>query len=235
MHAKNRLKAITATFCWAIFGPVWATPFDIGATAVAIPEPAGFVEVTPKMKQVWQLVQALQEGNRIVAFYIPEKEGKAALDGRDVDLSRNINIQVSRKLQAVSLAEDDFQRVRKQIEALVATRQVDAIQAKAIEQFNGSLQKATGANLTLSQAKNLTLPAHINRPSHFSYSEISTEQVAMPDGVVHSEEVTATLTAILVKGKLLMCYVTGSKGDLQWTRSVAKEWAEAIASSNSPP
>ena len=234
MTGKSALLILLATWLSAVFASAWAASFDIGGTEVAGPEPAGFVEVTPKMLQIWQLVQAGQGDNRIVAFYIPQKEEGAALTGKDVDLSRNISVQVRRSFQGASLTEADFQRVRKQIESLISTRQVDAEQAKVLEQFNGNLQKAMGVNLSLAQAKNLTLPAHINRPGHFSYSEISTMQAAMPDGSTQQEEVTSTAAAVLVKGKFLMFFAAGSKGDLEWTRSAARKWVEAIVSENKP-
>lgn len=207
-----------------------ATPFDLGTTSIEIPEPAGFVEVSPKMRQLWQIVQAGQGYNRIIAFYIPENEEKAALAGKDVALPRGFNIQIQRSLQEYSLTEDDFQQVIKQVEALISTRQVDAVQAAIIEQFNGNLQEITGA--AFSQTENLTLPAHINRPGYYAFSEISTIEVASQNGDTQQDEVTTTTAAILVKGKLLMCYTTGSKGDLEWTRSAVKQWVESIIAEN---
>lgn len=232
MRACRIVQALWMIVLHCVVAQAWAAPITVGASSLDIPEPLGFVAVTPQMRQVWTLVQAGQGDNRILAFYIPSAQGRAALAGQDADLSRNINVQVLRRFEARDLTPADFQRVIQQIEALVAARQVDAIQAKVLEKYSGNLQQATGANLSLAQTKNLTLPAHIKQPGHFAYSEISTIELTLPGGRTQEGEVTATAAAVLIKGKLLMCYVTGAQGDLQWTRATAQQWVDALLAAN---
>jgi hypothetical protein len=41
-----------------------------------------------------------------------------------------------------------------------------------------------------------------------------------------------TYTVLLVKGKVLLLFVTGDKADLQWTRTTARKWAAKVIAAN---
>ena len=41
-----------------------------------------------------------------------------------------------------------------------------------------------------------------------------------------------TVTMVHVKARILCLYVTGGETDLKWTRTVAREWTEAIIKAN---
>ena len=185
------------------------------------------------MTAVWQVFQALTKTNRALASYIPEAEQRAALAGRETNLYRNTSVQVSRSLEDRVLTSDEFEQMRKGVEAIVAShRGADAIENKAVENASGNLAKLYSFDPQLSQTRNLTLPLHVNQENEFSYSEISTEQITMPDGSIRQTEVTQTATAIFFKGKILMFYVNGTANDLNWTRAVAREWADSIIAAN---
>lgn len=209
-----------------------ATTVEVGASTIDIPTPQGYVQVTPEMQAIWRLVQAGQGENHILAFFIPEHQQKTALEGKVVDLDRTINIQTRRRFESATITSETFAQVKVQLLAMVAARQVDAIQARELERFSSNIDKATGVNPILRQLENATLPPHVNRPDRFGYSEISVMQSSMQDGSPSRARVTTTAMAILVKGKMLNCYVTGGQNDLDWTRRTATLWADALQKAN---
>jgi hypothetical protein len=209
-----------------------ATTVEVGASTIDIPAPRGFVQVTPRMKELWQLVQAGQGDNHILAFFIPEHQEKSALEGRSVDLDRTINIQTRRRFESMTITSETFEKVKVQVLAMVASKQIDTIQAIELERFSSSIDKATSVNPMLKQLENASLPPHVNRPDRFGYSEISTLQSSKPDGSLSRTRVTTTALAILVKGKMLNCYVAGGETDLDWTRRTANQWADTLQSTN---
>ena len=230
MTSRKRMAVCLLLLCFST--AIASTTFDIGGVPVLIPSPHGYVEVTPKMTAVWQVFQALIKTNRALASYIPEAEQSAALAGRKTNLYRNTSVQVSRSLEDRVLTSDEFEQMRKGVEAIVASHLANTVENKAVENASGNLAKLYGFNPQLSQTRNLTLPLHVSQEDEFSYSEISTEQITMPDGSIRRTEVTQTATTIFIKGKILMFYVNGTANDLNWTRAVAREWADSIIAAN---
>ena len=213
-------------------GEVSAAPVDLGSSRIEMPVPQGYVEVTPQMAGLWQFMQAAQGDNHILAFFIGEREKANALEGKPLNLERNINIQTRRKFEGATVTRDLFEQVKSQLKAMAASKQMDAIQARELERLNGNLEKAANFNPKFAQLENVTLPPHVDLPDQYGYSEISVEQATLPDGTVKRGRVTSTVMTVLVKGKLLSCYVTGGPDDLEWTRSAAKEWSDALLSAN---
>lgn len=209
-----------------------AAPVVLGSSKIEIPLPQGYVEVTPKIGVLWQLVQAAQGEKHILAFFIPEHEAANALERRPVNFERNINIQTSRKFEQATLTREVFEQVRVQLRAMVASKQVSAIQAIELERLNGNVERAFDYNPRFAQIQNVTLPAHVDLPEQFGFSEIAVQETTMPDGTLSRGRVTVTAITLLIKGKMLNCYATGGPNDLAWTRSAAKQWAEAIILAN---
>ena len=209
-----------------------AAPVVLGSSTIEIPAPQGFVAITPDVGALWSMVQAAQGDKHILAFYIPQTEQSNARAGKPADFSRNINVQTGRKFEAAILTPTFFGQMKVQLKAMMASRQIDAIQAKELERLNGNIEKAIELNPKLAQIENATLAPHVDLADQFGYSEISMEQATRPDGTVSRSRVTATAMSILVKGKILNCYVTGGADDLAWTRSIAKQWVDALISAN---
>ncbi len=206
--------------------------YEVGGQPISIPPPDEFVEATSEMGLVWKMVQAVQSDNRTIAFYIPSSERKAALTSQAVNLDRNFSIQVSRKLEERDYTEEDLKQTKEEVRTIIASNQADEIQEKAITQANGDVSKVAGFDLNLKQTSNLFLPFHVEEDNQFSYSEISTEEYTNVDGKKINSQTTTTSSAIVVKGKLLFCYVLGTGVDLNWSRQVAKKWVDAILKAN---
>ena len=205
---------------------------EVADKSISIPAPEGYIEVTSEMNLAWSLVQAWQGANRIIAFYIPSSERKAALTNKQVNFDRNINIQVNLKAEGFTFTQTDFDLLKKSVRDMLATTQANEIQEKALVQYSGDLSKVAGYDLNMKQTANLSLPMHLDSTNQFSYSEVSSAEVNAPDGKRITDQSTTTSTAILVKGKVLYCYVTGAAGDLNWSRETAKKWVESILNAN---
>ncbi|HED4095016.1 TPA: hypothetical protein R4278_005612 [Citrobacter freundii] len=225
-------KAIIATFLALLAIGVQGSPFELGGTKIHIPTPEEHTEVSPQMEKVWPLVQAAQGENHLLVLFIPKQEAAIALNGKVPNLDRNINVQVRRKFEGASINSATFEQVKNQVLKLVASRQANDLQAKELERFNGNIKKATSIDLRMKQTSNISLPPHVSSTDEFGYSEISTQEGVMPDGSVTSMQTTATAISLLVKGKLLNCYVTGGPDDLTWTRETAARLAAAIRRAN---
>lgn len=209
-----------------------AAEAQLGTVTLEIPAPAGHVQVVPRMTAAWRLVEAAQGDNRILAFFIAEQEQARALEGKMPNLERNINVQTRRKFESAIVSPAMFQMVKAQVLALVASRQIDALQAREFERINGNIERFSQFNPQIKQTGNITLPPHVDAPDEFAFSEVSEGQVTMPDGTVERGRMAATAAALLIKGKVLYCYATGGPADLAWTRAVAKEWVAAIRAAN---
>lgn len=230
-----RTLRLTLTLLLALPASAFAAnTVSIGGSALALPEPEGFISVTPKMPELWQLLQMTEGDNRILGLYIPASEQQAAETGQAPTQNRNVNIQIVRKFEAKTQTAADFGELKAFMKNLNASNQADATTAQAIEKAKGNLEKASGLDPKIKQARSLLLPVHLDTATGLAFSHITTEQVPQPDGKVRQEETISTVYALFLKGKIFLCYVTGGANDLHWTRTTAADWAQAIAKANTP-
>ncbi|MBV1776672.1 hypothetical protein KSF73_13225 [Burkholderiaceae bacterium DAT-1] len=226
------MKKIIASTLLLFAITVSASTVDLGGAKINLPAPEGYIEASPKMEKVWPLVEAAQGDNHVLAFFIPREEEAAALGGEIPNLDRNINIQTRRKFEGRSIDAATFELVKVQMRKLIASRQVNDLQAKEIERFNGNLKNKTSLDINMQQTDNISLPPHINTADEFGYSEISTIKGSLPDGTNSTMQTTATAVALLIKGKILYCNVAGGANDLDWTRKTASRLAAEIRQAN---
>lgn len=221
-------------FLAALFlaGKAAAAPVMLGSTSIEIPAPEGYAEVTPQMTAIWPVVEAAQGDNHVLAMFIPESEKKDALAGKVVNLDRNINIQTRRRLEAPTFTPEFFGQVKTQVREMLRSRQASAIQAKELERFNGNLSKAAKIDLQLAEKENVALPPHVDGADRFAWSELSVMEGKMPDGSTQRQRVTQTATMTIVRGKIVSFYVTGDENDLEWSRTMAAKWIDAVFAAN---
>jgi len=233
---------VNLSFPWPIFrwvlvvgliaGNATAASVQIGSSSFEIPTPSGYVEVTPEMKEVWRLLELTQASTHRLAYFIPKREAERALQGDTPSLKRAISVQTSRRLEQMTVTPEIFEEVKKQSQARIASQQTNELQAREFERMNGRIAATTEQGPRFEQLENVTLTPHVDLKDRLGFSELSLVESKAPDGTtLRSRSVTTTLS-VLLRGKLLNCYVIGGADDLELTRSIASDWADALIALN---
>lgn len=241
-------KIVFSTFllCFQVKGqvrsiPVPTIPIVVGSTKILIPTPADFAIVTPTMSRAYELGELLvPESNIQFAFFIPQSQIEVVLDGQSGDYTRNFRVQTSKKLNTLPYPPSKlFAPLKKQFannneatNKLLLDRLPNI--SRQLKEKSDSLVESFKYNPELSVSKMVIVPGSQETENSYDYSMYSRASSTGEDGKVTSRLVSATAAFILVKGQILFLYAYGGEKDLEWTRTMSRQWAKSILSLNTP-
>jgi hypothetical protein len=214
---------------------VAANTVSIGDVTVAIPSPEGFVAVTQNMAALYGfqkhfVAPTLEE---LVAF-IPDGDVPAALKDEIPDRSRRFTAQVSKKLVNVTVSTSDFAHLRNLVKSQneEMAKKLEASLPGLLADRNAAMTKKYGAEFAVSALGIVPLALHEESDRTFAYSAFVKGATNDATGRATPYIAVSTVTAVLLKGKILTLYCYGAEADLEWSRESSKRWASAIIAAN---
>lgn len=229
-------------------GQAAAAPERIGSSYVLqVPAPAGFVRVTPDMKQMYPYTRSFDSppgpgGVDLVATYMPAELGPMARRGAVPEMDRWCLLQVVRSLRDVRVTPEDFTIIFQP--GLIATleKQGNDLLSQNAPLLDGQgdrIMKALeipgdeGA-LKVGLISSVALKPHDVGAQHVGFSAFLRSRLdATAIGGQKVEEIIAMTTYAGVAGERMIqqvCY--GQQGDLAWTRSTTRTWVMATQTAN---
>jgi len=100
-----------------------------------------------------------------------------------------------------------------------------------IREINAGIEKAYDVDLSLSMSQ-IPLPPHHESDRSLALSMLMRYGMTDARGNPVSWEASITITLVHLRAKILYLGVLGEKADLEWTRSAAHAWAEAVVAAN---
>jgi hypothetical protein len=230
-------RTIVALILIFISGYAYAGSFNIGGKGVVIPDPQGFSYVNQEMNAVYRLsLKMTDPKNDQLAYYISNSDIPMALNGEIPPLERTFLLKVNKQLKNMVIGLKDFaglknmtKRQNKEFFESIKSQVPDLM-----KDASAGISKEFNVDFAMQISQMIPLDPHYEADNALSYSMYINYGV-LTEGAKEESIVSATATYVNVAGKVLFLYCYGPKGDLEWTRSASKEWAEQIMNSNTQP
>jgi hypothetical protein len=231
---KKTLATILLIF---IAGSAYAETFSIGGKELVIPTPQGFSRVTQEMDAVYRMsLQIIDPENDQLAYYISDSDIPTAMSGELPSLERTFLLKVNKQLKNMVVGSKDFIELKNTVK-----RQNKEIFESVKSQIPGLMKGASegiseefDVNFALQISQMIPLEPHYETDNALAYSMYINYGVSA-EGTKEELIVSATATIVNISGKVLFLYCYGPQGELEWTRSASKSWAEDVMGSNTQP
>lgn len=210
----------------------------VGATRVALPVPAGFVEpsiVAPGFRTMGEQMTA--RTNRLLALFVAEDDLRAAAERRAPEMRRYFMVQTLRAAEGQRIGAADFGEAKKLLreqyqQMLTALRPAIQGQIDQASQRLGAQVGIDGFGLKLGELR--ALEVFDEQPQSISLLAMSLLSVAAGDRTLEVPVAMGT-TTLVVKDKLLYFFAYAryeSDADLEWLRQATREWLPRVAQVN---
>jgi hypothetical protein len=205
---------------------------DVGGRSIVLVAPPGFVMIGPERPELWKAfeVGAPENGRRIVAL-IPERAYKLLAAGQYISsIERVLAVDVTRRLEYRRLTPADFaqekEKVRKFIGLLLAApqAQLPELYPKLEESIERPLSETERASLIETNQ----LPVHRDTERLLAFSIFRKEKQESGDHVIWA----VTSNMVLVGNVVIYISVIGNERELEWTRLISEQWADAVLAAN---
>ena len=231
---KNILTIILLIF---MAGSTYAETFSIGGKELVIPPPQGFSRVTQEMDAVYRMsLQTADPMNDQLAYYISDSDIPTAMSGELPSLERTFLLKINKQLKNMVVGSKDFAELKN-----MTKRQNKEIFESVKSQIPGLMKGASegiskefDVNFALQISQMIPLEPHYEADNALAYSMYINFGVSA-EGTKEELIISATTTFVNVSGKVLFLYCYGPQGELEWTRSASKSWAENVMGSNTQP
>lgn len=207
----------------------------IGAADVVITAPSGFAFVGEELPAVLKIMEATTPPfNLLLAGLVSEADHAAFLAGGERPLTRYLYVQVARQTIDVNVDASLFAKTAAFIRDQ-NTKLFDEFKKRMpglIDDVSGRLGHAIDKEVRLKIPDMTLLPPHGETKQTFAFSmyiRLKGEVVGV-SGI--DTLLAATATFVHVRGKILFLYAYGAENDLEWTRAISAEWADAIVAAN---
>ena len=208
---------------------------QVGNSAIDIPAPLGFARVIPEMTEVSELQQHfIPPTNQQFAAFIAESDVPQALAGEVPPLQRRFTVQTSKNLVDRPVTQAEFAQLKRSI-ASNNVKTVEELKKKLpdlMSKASKGVSDQLDTELMIEVGGVVPFPPHYEDDHSMSYSMIARNEVRSEGGESFSDVITATMTLIHVRNRVLFIYSYGGKDDLDWTRESSKTWVRAIVSAN---
>lgn len=234
-----------ASFCWLALilccgNFLQAETFQLGTSRLEIPPPAGFVNVTPEIKELFPFDQIMVETKRQgmdVYFYLTEVLAAQLRQGEPVEPARYLILQIPEKSKQRSYSASDFAMFK--LTTKERNQEYRDMLAEKLKQTRDNLSRDLSRELDLNVAFQISNTVALE-PHYESINELSSSNyVSYGVQVEGADEVqdanVNTLTFLNVKGKLIALGAIAPYKDLEWTRTTSRAWGEAILAQNPEP
>lgn len=215
---------------------VQAEKILVGKTELEIPAPAGSVNVTLEIKDVSPysqiLTEAEQQGSKVF-FYLPEKSAAVLRQGELPEPEHFFLLQIPQKVKDLSYSASDFagfkMGIKKQNQQ---TRELIAKKVKkSMESLSQGISQDLDLDIALQVSGTVVLEPHDESINMLSWSMYITYGLQV-EGEDVNEVNACTLTYLNAGGKLLVLADYATQDELEWTRTAARAWSDAILAAN---
>jgi len=208
---------------------------SVGGTAISIPVPPGFEQLTPDLQPAYDFAQRfVYETNQEFVLFLPADQIAAAKDLKIPDLDRKLSVQVEKDEIPRFIANDRFAAKKQTLKAFLkdAVAQVEAKAPGSIAKIEGGLGADEPLDSRLAAQQVISLPPHDEGDRRISFSMLVVVNNEGPAGTVSTGQLAGTVTHLHVKGKYLVLYAMGTKSDLAWSRATSQSWVAAVLAAN---
>jgi hypothetical protein len=207
-----------------------AASIVVGGVPLTIPNPAGFVPLTPQMKATYELQrQSVPASVEQFGVYLPESEARNAItDDPDLNLNRRFSIGAAKRLIDTSLKSADFSQFKQIVKTQNAelVRKAEQAMPGLMENVNSYIKQKAGIEQAVAVVGLMALPPHDETDRSISFSLFEkTNTIDRTVGI-------ATTTYLYVKGKILILHCLADEEGLDWSRIALKKWTDAVLAAN---
>ena len=213
--------------------------FEVAGKTIVVPVPQGFVRVTEDMTAVNRLceqVAAADPANDTLASYILESGVPTAMAGEIPTLDRYFILKVNKGMQNLTVGKNDFAEFKK-----IIRNQNDELFKNATPQTREAVSKMSEGvsqdydiNFAMEINQMVPLAPHYEEENAIAFSMFANYEVAAEE-VKKTNIVAATVTLLNAAGRVLFLNSYGPQGDLEWTRTASRDWANEVMESNTQP
>ena len=213
---------------------------NIGLTLIELPVPAGYAEASRVLPQMRQLGERMTpRTNRLLAICLSTEDVALARAGQPPAMARYFMAQTLRQAESVAIPEAEFGHIksllREQYKRLLSSVGASAsVQAQldgVVRDF-GRDAGVEALSLKIGELKGL----EVFDESAASISLLAATRFMVQDGERTQEVPMAMgITTATLKGKLVYFYaysVYRSADDLEWVRSVTRQWLPLAMGAN---
>ncbi len=198
-----------------------AKTLQVGGRSLEVPEPDGFVEVTPEMPGLYGITRGIVDpDNETLAYFIPSEMADAAKAGQATPPKKYFVLKVQGNTEFVALDAAGFGGL---VAGVKSSNQMISEEMKS--QLGDDYSPAAVVKLRGVAA----LPPHQESDVVFAYSMLTNS------GAFGQPMMSATTSYANVAGKMLILHAYGEESDLEWTRSAAGAWTKAVLAANPKP
>ena len=188
------------------------------------------------MREVGTLLQhGVPPDNEQLAAFIAESDVPEALAGEIPLLQRRFAVQVAKDMADRSVSAAEFERftagfatdIEQSFEKFRQSGLADMmadVSRGISDQFDMEFMIEVGGLVPL--------PPHHADEHSLASSLIASNEYTFADGEALSEVITATMTFVRVRGRVLFVYANGERDDLNWTREASAQWVQQILAAN---
>lgn len=210
----------------------------VGGIPIEVPAPLGFADPSSVSQDMRSIFEAMTPpSNRLLALFVSEPDFKRIASGKSATLSRYFMAQTLRKLESNNVSTRDFVKLqemfKQQQQDLLernknqSQQNIDAASKKLGRQFQDP---------TLAMKVGEILPLGIFHEGNSSIGMAAlTKYSLVINGKIEEIPMAMAMTLALVKGRVIYLYAYStyrSNTDVEWTRSVSRQWASSVASLN---
>jgi hypothetical protein len=227
--------AIVALLIGAPLAALGATTVSVGGVLLQIPEPDGYVAVTPQMSETSRvLAQFVPPTNVELVAFIPKDEAPIAARGELPDTARYFIVEIARSIIYREASSSDFAEVKNNVSDTIqeTARRVEQQFPDLMKSVNNSITKKYGVDFGGATVSAVPLPIHTDSSNTFAYSMFVKYKLKAGHGHAPSNAMVVTTTFVNIRGKILFLYCYSRSGNLVWSRSASKDWAKAVIDAN---
>jgi hypothetical protein len=209
----------------------------IGGTAVVIPVPWGYLEVSEWEPRIRTMAEAMTPADhRLLAVFTSAADLEAIARGDSQGLERYMLLQTERETEARAIGAVEFEAradaVRRRERVLLA----DVIErlGDGAERLSGTLSSQLAAEVDLEIGETSPLEIFLDTDRQFAIATLTTYRVA-GEGRAFEYPVLGATSMIRVADRLLLMYVYAtyhSGDDFHWVRKLTEIWGRDILEAN---
>ena len=235
---------VTLFFLSTLGSAAFAETFTFGGKDLSIPDPQGFVLVTPEMDAVYRLgnnTTWATQGTENIGFYISELDLPVAVEGEIPSLEKTFRILGYTELKQIEIGKNDFSSFKKEMKDFFAKNvsdrasMIDSVAERYVKRFNIEEGEVFKEDFVMKYQKSILLEPHYENEYALSVSVYMNDGASIGGDSENPFWIAQTVTFLNVAGKILFALCAAPEDELEWTRDASKKWTEKIIASNDPP
>lgn len=211
------------------------TALDVGGTQLTVPSPAGFAVVPPEMTLLLNRLDSfVTPANQRLLWFLDDRELAKARAGLVPEAARSLSVQCAKKDIQKLFTKPDFAKLKKMIREQNAEliKKVEQQMPGYMDKVNKGIQKQFDWSGELGIDGYIPVAGQEETERSVSYPMIVKYSVKERDGRQRLGTSVVTATFLHVKGRIIFLYCNDGQNDLQWARTISKDWASAIVAAN---